>query len=531
MQRIENFFIKSDYIARAKSQYFEDALISNTGIVHQPDVYAFAGHIARKFGCTHILDIGCGRGFKLAQLHPEFKVTGADFGSNIDYCREHFPFGVWLTLDLENPHQELLPQEVLEKTVVICSDVIEHLLDPSGLLLTLRDCLKYAPVAILTTPERDLVRGRNDVGPPVNPAHVREWNLSEFSNLLKANLFQIAFLGLTNNNNRDWEKRTILSILHGVRLPRRDAPIKTGFRVVAFMTAYNEQDIVLQSVKRLVDGGIDVYIIDNCSTDGTVEAIAPMLGKGVIGIERFPADKVSLTYDWFKLLERVETLARTIPADWFIHHDVDEIRESPWPELRLKDAMHYVDQLGFNAIDHTVIDFRPIDNGYIDGTDVGGYFSFWEFGRRPGHFQQIKAWKNQNQPLTLAKTGGHDVDFPGRRVFPYKFLLRHYPVRSQLHGEKKVLAERKPRFNPEDRKLRGWHGHYDHIESGYNFLCTPESLLHFDPAHFYQEYLLERISGIGIVRAIPTENTKVVRRGLLKQMKSLFGLAWKRCKR
>ena len=36
--------------------------------------------------------------------------------------------------------------------------------------------------------------------------------------------------------------------------------------------------------------------------------------------------------------------------------------------------------------------------------------------------------------------------FPGRKVFPIQFLLRHYPIRSQRHGETKVFTERKPRF-------------------------------------------------------------------------------------
>lgn len=524
MQRVERFFIKPEYVARAESQYFEDALASNLGIVHQPNVYAFAGDIARKFGCTHILDIGCGRGFKLAQLHPEFKVTGVDFGSNIDYCRQHYSFGVWLSHDLEQPIQELFLQDLLERTLVICSDVIEHLSDPTGLLQTLRECLNSAPVAILTTPERDLVRGLNDCGPPANPAHVREWNLSELSSLLEANLFEVAFLGLTYNNDRDWEKKTILSILHGSRLPKRSGPIKDGFRVVALMTAYNEKDIVIHSIKRLVDGGIDVYLIDNWSTDGTVAAVAPMLGKGVIGIERFPVDKSPSTYDWASLLKRVEELTRTITADWFIHHDVDEVRESPWPDLGLRGALHYVDQMGFNAVDHTVLDFRPVDNCYVEGAEFWNHFRYCEFGCRPGHFLQIKAWKNQEHSISIASSGGHNADFPGRRVFPYKFLLRHYPVRSQIHGERKVLKERKARFNLEERNMRGWHGQYDHIESGHNFLYLPESLIFFDPSNFYRSFLLERISGIGVIRVESNVPKKVERRGPIQRIKSLMRL-------
>ncbi|HUX62981.1 methyltransferase domain-containing protein [Sulfuricella sp.] len=524
MEHAESFFIKPGYVVRGASVYFEDSLVNCGGIVHQPDVYALAGYLGRKFGCTHILDIGCGRGHKLLKLHPEFKLAGVDSGANIDYCRSHYPFGQWLSLDLEKQHGDLLPREILEKTLVVCSDVIEHLTDPTGLLLALSHCLEYAPAAILTTPERDLVRGLDDIGPPANPAHVREWNRAELLQLLEAFSFKIAFLGLTCNNDHDREKKTILSVLHGNRLPRRDMAANDDFRVVAFMTAYNEEDIVFHSVSRLLRAGIEVYLIDNWSTDGTVAAVEPLLGKGLIGIERFPAEGSTGTFDLGRLLARVEELARTIPADWFIHHDVDEIRESPWPEIRLREALQYVDRMGFNAVDHTVIDFPPIDNSFVSGSDFGSYFTHWEFGRRPGHFQQVKAWKNLGQPLTLAKSGGHDADFPGRRVFPYKFLLRHYPVRSHSHGEKKVLGERKPRFNPEERAVRGWHTQYNHIEPGYGFLRAPESLSHFDPAGFYQEYLVERISGIGIARQKEAEPERAQSAGLFRRLTSLLGL-------
>lgn len=526
MEHAESFFIKPGYVVRGASVYFEDSLVNCGEIVHQPDVYALAGYLGRKFGCTHILDIGCGRGHKLLKLHPEFKLVGVDSGANIDYCSSHYPFGQWLSLDLEKPHGDLLPREILKKTLVVCSDVIERLTNPTGLLRALSHYLEFAPAAILTTPERDLVRGLDDIGPPANPAHVREWNRAELLQLLEAFSFEIAFLGLTCSNDYDREKKTILSVLHGNRLPRREVTASSDFRVVAFMTAYNEEDIIFHSVSRLLRAGIEVYLIDNWSTDGTVAAVEPLLGKGLIGIERFPADGGTGTFDLARLLARVEELARTIPADWFIHHDADEIRESPWPEFRLREALQYVDRMGFNAVDHTVIDFPPIDNGFVSGSDFGGYFTHWEFGCRPGHFQQVKAWKNLGHPLNLAYSGGHDADFPGRRVFPYKFLLRHYSVRSHNHGEKKVLAERKPRFNSEERKLRGWHGQYDQINSGHNFLYAPESLSHYDPDSFYQDHLLERISGIGILRTNQIEHGKFVSKGLLQRLKSLLGLLW-----
>jgi hypothetical protein len=84
-------------------------------------------------------------------------------------------------------------------------------------------------------------------------------------------------------------------------------------------------------------------------------------------------------------------------------------------------------------------------------------------------------------------------------VYPYKFLLRHYPIRSQAHGERKVFRERQSRFLPEARD-RGWHRQYDAIQAGHSFLRAPESLEEFAEESFLEDYVVERLSGVGLDR-------------------------------
>jgi SAM-dependent methyltransferase len=160
-----------------------------------------------------VVDIGCGSGEKLAALHPEFELIGVDFGSNLVECKRRYPFGRWIEWDLEAPEIIPLSPDVLSSCIVVCSDVIEHLLDPSHLLKNLKVFLDHAAAAILTTPERDLVRGLGDIGPPSNLAHVREWNLQELELLLKLKGLHVGYSGLTFNNDRDLEKTTTLVIL------------------------------------------------------------------------------------------------------------------------------------------------------------------------------------------------------------------------------------------------------------------------------------------------------------------------------
>ena len=265
----------------------------------------------------------------------------------------------------------------------------------------------------------------------------------------------------------------------GNRVVVRRSVEETQFRVVVLMSAYNEEDIIVPCLQYLIKQGLEVYLIDNWSTDATVELASQFLGKGVLAIEKFPQQRASTHYVWEDILSRIEQLTEEIEADWFVFQDVDEIRTSPWPGWRLRDAILKVDREGFNCIDHTVVTFYPIDNGFSAGVDFEAYFKYFEFSDRPGQFIEIKAWKNLGQRISLSKSGGHEVQFDGRRTYPLRFLLKHYPVRSQAHGEKKIFKERKPRWFPRER-ARGWHTHYDHINEGHSFLRPPAELMLFD---------------------------------------------------
>jgi len=274
--------------------------------------------------------------------------------------------------------------------------------------------------------------------------------------------------------------------------PLREAP--SHFRVAAIVPVFNEADVIGQTMQYLVDDGIGVYVVDNWSTDATVEIVRGFEGRGLLGIERHPSDGAASVYDLRGILERVEALAKQLDADWIVLHDADERRRSPWPGVSLRDALYHVDRAGYSCIDHVTLNFWPIDDGHTAAHDVETYFPYFEFSDHAGHFHQRRAWKTTDQRVSLAATAGHDVDFQGRRVYPYKFLLKHYPVRSQSHAERKVLHERRARWNPTERAL-GWHQQYDAVR---RFIRDPDELEYFDPRTFYERRLIERLSGVGI---------------------------------
>jgi len=260
-----------------------------------------------------------------------------------------------------------------------------------------------------------------------------------------------------------------------------DTPSPMHF--LAILPAFNEEDVIFHAIGSLISEGIDVYLLDHLSTDGTVAAATPWLGRGLVRIESFPdesgfAERNRTAMVWRDILRRAEEITSEVTADWYMFTNADEFRESPWPRMTLADGFRTVDQLGYNAINFEVFDFRPVDDGLIPGEDPRQSLLYFQ---PPGAYDrlQIKAWKRQATSVDIVSTGGHDAIFEGKRVFPIPFILRHYPIRSSEHGRRKVLHERLPRFAPEEREMR-WHVQYDHYAGGSDFLHDPETLRRWD---------------------------------------------------
>jgi chromosome segregation ATPase len=260
--------------------------------------------------------------------------------------------------------------------------------------------------------------------------------------------------------------------------------VAADFTVTAIIAAFNEADLIGQVIAGMWAQGVGVYLIDHGSTDDTVAVAEKLRGAGLLGVERFPEGSGFPSEDagrfaWEHLLKRKEALAHELSASWFIHSDADEFRESPWRDLNLRDAIQQVDALGYNAIDFAVYNFWPTHDRFRRGDDVQQAFPLCERG---AHFDklQVKCWKRTGSSVDLASTGGHDAQFPGRKVFPIRFILRHYPIRGQAHGERKIFRERRPRFVAEER-ARDWHQQYEQIAEGQSLLRDPATLTKFDP--------------------------------------------------
>lgn len=206
-----NYWIRESYQHASSTQYYPDTPTTTT---YQPDVYLIASRLAQALGCRRVIDVGCGHGRKLAKLKPNFDIVGVDYGGNISHCRREYNFGTWLEHNLNE--NDILPikQELYAGSVLICSDVIEHVSKPEVLLGKLKFALEAgASALLLSTPEREITRGQLDQGPPKNRAHVREWNIREFDTMLLESGFPIKSTGLTRSNDSTSALATILSVI------------------------------------------------------------------------------------------------------------------------------------------------------------------------------------------------------------------------------------------------------------------------------------------------------------------------------
>jgi Glycosyl transferase family 2 len=380
----------------------------------------------------------------------------------------------------------VVPRSILSDAVVLCSDALPFLKQPTSLrqlALLSREC----PVLMLAN--------HCESSTALTAAtSVRAPEISRFEDVLRSQGVAPFLLGLTIESSASPRKNARLAISGTLAAPPVPARL---LRVLAVIHVFNENDILGAAVAHLLQQSVDVRIVDNWSSDGSYESACALAEQEPrVQVERFPADGPSEYFDLKAITANVERIARQTDHDWIIHHDTDEIRESPWPELTLEQAISAVDAAGFNAIDFSVLQFKLTDDGFAAGADPTQFFTHCEFARFSGHFLQVKAWKNAG-PVNLSGSLGHHANSPGQRIFPIKFLLKHYPLRSLRQANEKLFKNRAPRIPPDERGKRFIQ--YD-LSPDASYLCDKLSSEVFNPATFSCERLLERISGVGILR-------------------------------
>lgn len=190
-----NYFIKDTFKPRKTPNIIYNGIYwnqkrLNSPFLYQYSTYKFCKKLIKKFQLHSVLDIGCGTANKLMNLiYPVCKnIYGIDRKNIIEYCKKIYNLGNFFADDIENSKLKLEKKFDL----IISADVIEHLIDPDKLLSIIKNYCHNDTFVVISTPERDILRGRNRNYSP-NKEHIREWNSLEFINYLKHNDFHILY--------------------------------------------------------------------------------------------------------------------------------------------------------------------------------------------------------------------------------------------------------------------------------------------------------------------------------------------------
>jgi SAM-dependent methyltransferase len=191
----ETYCIKPSYTAREAANAYDDDAHSYWTEARQAaseqfqySVYLACGEELRRRQEPSLLELGCGPARKTGTLlapHAAHLVL-IDQSSVEPLARQHCPNAEFQAANLDEPVCHVSGNF----DVILCADVIEHLLFPNHCLELIRRCLKPGGLAFLSTPERDIVRGSHCCVSP-NHAHVREWNQSEFAAYLSSQGFEV----------------------------------------------------------------------------------------------------------------------------------------------------------------------------------------------------------------------------------------------------------------------------------------------------------------------------------------------------
>ncbi len=199
----QNYFMNPTY--KSRTSYFADDHRHCEADKAQEEVYQCAFNLASVCGAKVIADVGCGSGFKLLKYFSNFKTVGFEIEPNFESLKSRFPDRMWYYGNFSTSSN--LPFF----DIVICADVIEHLVDPDQLLNWLRHLdFKYL---VISTPDKDklplyqIPSTQSQTGPPLNPHHIREWSFSEFKKYI-SHFFEIKE---HFHNNTEWMTQVIIA--------------------------------------------------------------------------------------------------------------------------------------------------------------------------------------------------------------------------------------------------------------------------------------------------------------------------------
>ena len=218
-------------------------------------------------------------------------------------------------------------------------------------------------------------------------------------------------------------------------------------KCAAVIAIRNEEPHLHRLLTDYISQGIDVIIIDNCSTDRSIEICNKFIGNGLLGIYSLPWNG---EFNLSAQLRTKETIINELTHDWVIHADADEWLQSPLEGERLIEGIQRADQAGYNAINFEEFVFLPdMKQETLQPDYEKNLLNYYWFHHSTNRL--MRAFKPADR-LDFVTAAGHCLT-GNVNLFPENFILRHYIVLSYAHAVYKYSSRC---FAREDL-IKGWH--------------------------------------------------------------------------
>jgi len=203
-------------------------------------------------------------------------------------------------------------------------------------------------------------------------------------------------------------------------------------KIITIIPAYNEIDIIEEVIEHLLSQKLEIIVLDNFSNDGTFEICKKYSDQGLLKVHKFE----SKTFD-VQLNNRIlYDLAIKEGAEWVIACAADEILETGIKNSTLREEIEKAAKEGCNLIQFDRFDFFLTDNDNETAKSVTEKLTYYSCQGE----HVYRAWECI-PGIDLEAGGSHYPYFPGGegyKIYPKKFVMRHYPFRSIQQAERKA---------------------------------------------------------------------------------------------
>ena len=242
--------------------------------------------------------------------------------------------------------------------------------------------------------------------------------------------------------------------------------------ITAILTVRNEHPYLGNCLRYLIDNGLPFVIIDNDSTDGTVELLSKEPFRN--HLVEYVQHPYCGFFDWKALMQASEAAAARCQSEWAILVSADEIIHSFHEGESLSEAIRRIAATGADAIDCNEFVFLPIEVDYLIDTPTGqsmcNYYFFEPFKPR-----SMRA-RRRELAVSHVDTGGHLFQGMNFHLANETLAQRHYIFRNQYHAYEKY-ANRV--FSPEELS-KGWHSNRHNQDPKRFIFPTQDKLLRLD---------------------------------------------------